>query len=334
MITRLQRYLWNGITQWLNAEPDNVNAHLSDIERIRYEIRPADVVLVEGRSRLSNIIKTITLSSWTHSALYIGRLHDIEDAATRETILQHYNGDPNEPLLIEALLGHGTIVTPLSEYKKYHLRICRPTSLSRKDADTVVGHLGSRLGFAYDVRQIFDLARFMFPYGILPRRWRSSLFETNAGESTHTVCSSLIAEAFHLVYFPILPVMFNDGVGNVQFHNRNIKLFTPRDFDYSPYFEIIKYPMFGFDELAVYRSLPWRKHGASPDDLEDAEPEAHAQDAAGQSAPAAPQTTEAAESFDASNGASIADEGSPPQADNGAQVINLFGRLFNKPAAS
>ena len=42
---------------------------------------------------------------------------------------------------------------------------------------------------------------------------------------------------------------------------RNSKLITPPDFDYSPYFEIIKYPMLDFDELAVYKKLPWDRSG-------------------------------------------------------------------------
>ncbi|MGI9302064.1 MAG: hypothetical protein ACR2RB_05060 [Gammaproteobacteria bacterium] len=274
MITRAHKLIWRAVTDWLNSEPADAATHLSDIERIRYELRPADVVLVEGRSRVSNIIKTITLSSWTHSALYIGRLHDIEDEETREKIIAHYDGDPADPLLIEPLLGKGTIITPLSKYRDYHLRICRPTGLSRIDAGAVLKHaVVNWLGSGYDVRQILDLARFMYPYTILPRRWRSSLFARNAGEPTHTVCSSMIAEAFHSVHFPVLPVMFSDGDGNVQFYNRNIKLFTPKDFDYSPYFEIIKYPMFGFDELAIYRRLPWSKQGVEVDEVtEDFEP--------------------------------------------------------------
>ncbi|MEW8045856.1 MAG: hypothetical protein AB2805_05155, partial [Candidatus Thiodiazotropha sp.] len=41
------------------------------------------------------------------------------------------------------------------------------------------------------------------------------------------------------------------------FFKRNPRLFTPKDFDYSPYFDIIKYPFLGLDDLGVYRRLPW-----------------------------------------------------------------------------
>ncbi len=44
----------------------------------------------------------------------------------------------------------------------------------------------------------------------------------------------------------------------LEVFQRNPYLFTPKDFDYSPYFEIIKYPLFNPDEpLPYYRRLPW-----------------------------------------------------------------------------
>ncbi len=58
-----------------------------------------------------------------------------------------------------------------------------------------------------------DLARFLLPYNILPRRWRSSLFSARPSRTTQTVCSTMIAEAFGHLQFPILPlVAFSDGL--------------------------------------------------------------------------------------------------------------------------
>lgn len=102
-----------------------------------------------------------------------------------------------------------------------------------------------------------DLARFMFPYWFLPRRWRSTLFEHNAGRATKTVCSTMMAEAFASVRFPIVPVIHQDKDGKLSLIRRNSKLITPRDFDHSPYFDVIKYPILDFDELGIYRKLPW-----------------------------------------------------------------------------
>lgn len=254
---RIRSRLWERITSWLNHEEPHADIPPSDFERLSYEIRPCDVLLVEGRSRVSNVIKSITLSNWTHAALYVGRLHDVDDPEVRELLRAHYNATADEQLIIEALLGEGTIVAPLAKYRDEHLRICRPRELSRRDAQAVINYCARHVGKEYDVRQLFDLARFLFPYNILPRRWRSSLFTHNAGIPTRTVCSSLLAQAFASVRYPVLPVLREDAEGNIHLQRRNFKLFTPRDFDYSPYFDVIKYPVMSFDDLAVYHRLPW-----------------------------------------------------------------------------
>lgn len=245
----------------LTHDHGEVNIGLSNFDRLRYEIRPGDVLLVEGRSRISSIIKTITQSCWTHSAFYVGRLHDIEDPAVRAYIKRFYNGDPEEQLIIEAMIGEGTLVDNLRKYKTENLRICRPKGITHIDAQKVINYAIKRLGTDYDVRQILDLLRFLFPYSLLPRRWRSSLFEHNAGNTTKTVCSTMMAEAFASVHFPILPVLQYDEDENLKLFRRNSKLITPSDFDYSPYFDVIKYPIFDFDELAVYKQLPWNTQG-------------------------------------------------------------------------
>lgn len=277
-VWRVALYNWlsTRLVQWLTVEDEPTGNPLSDFDRLSFEIRPCDVLLVEGRSRVSEVIKQMTLSHWTHAALYIGRLNEIDDPETRELVAKHYKGDPREQLLIEALLEQGTVVVPLKKYKYEHLRICRPKGLSRHDSHNTISYLARHLGKDYDVRQLFDLARFLLPYGIIPRRWRSSLFERHIGDSTRTVCSSMIAAAFTSIHFPILPVIHRSEDGKLRLYKRNIKLYTPNDFDYSPYFEIIKYPILGFDDLAVYRQLPWDDQGVICDDnMECYIPEPH-----------------------------------------------------------
>lgn len=263
------KWLARGIVNWLVHEHERDGLPRCNFERLRQEIRPCDVVLVEGRTRVSDAIKNITQSIWTHSALYIGRLRDITDPALRAQIEKFWSGDPNEDLLIEALLGQGTIITPLSKYAKDHIRICRPSGLSFDDAQVVVQIAARHLGTDYDIRQMLDLARLMFPYDILPRRWRSSLFEHNVGQPTRTVCSTMIADAFAAVHFPVLPVVHRTPEGNLRLYHRNTRLYTPRDFDYSPYFDIIKYPLIGLGDHGVYRQLPWDSDGRVCNDEKD-----------------------------------------------------------------
>ena len=262
------KWLVDHIIDWLNYEDEPAGVPPCDFDRLSFEIRPCDVLLVEGRSRVSEVIKNITQSPWTHSALYIGRLVEIDDPNLREHINWLYDGDPNDQLIIEPLLGEGTIISPLRRYARDHLRICRPQGLARQDAQRVIKHCAQYLGHDYDVRQILDLARFLFPYALLPRRWRSSLFEHNMGETTKTVCSTMIASAFTSVHYPILPVIQKDQMG-YRLYKRNTRLATPRDFDYSPYFEIIKYPILGLNDLSIYRQLPWDTEGVICNDEND-----------------------------------------------------------------
>jgi hypothetical protein len=254
-------WLGKKIVGWLTAEHTLASPPMCDFDRIRYEIRPCDVLLVEGRSRVSEIIRSVTQSAWSHSALYIGRIHDIDDEELREKVLSFYDGDPNEQLIIEAWLGEGTVVNPLDKYRCDSLRLCRPVGLSRRDSQHVLKFALHHLGFDYDLRQLLDLARFLFPYSFIPRRWRSSLFQHNAGSPTRSVCSSMIAAAFASVKFPVLPVLEKDELGQLHMIPRNTRLFTPRDFDYSPYFDIIKCPHLDFGKHSSYRELPWAIDG-------------------------------------------------------------------------
>jgi hypothetical protein len=250
------------VISWLNQEHTHIDIPLCDFEKMRHELKPCDVLLIEGRTRISNVIRWITASPWTHAALYVGKLHDIEDPMVRETASVYLKDAPESQFMIESLLGQGTVANPLSVYKNDHIRICRPKNISYKDAQQVIRYAVSRLGAEYDVRQIIDLARFLFPWFLLPRGWRSSLFEHNAGRSTKTVCSTMIAEAFDFVQFPILPlVKKTDSLEGIQLFRRNPKLCVPRDFDVSPYFEIIKYPYIDFTFHADYRLLPWKGSG-------------------------------------------------------------------------
>jgi len=257
------------IVGWLNREVSHRDIPLSDFERIKHELKLCDVLLVEGRSRVAEVIRLTTQSPWTHAALYIGRLHDIEDPDLKKIVIHHYQGDPADRLIIESLLGHGTVVHNLDNYANEHLRICRPARLGYKDVHQVIRYAISRLGVDYDVRQIIDLARFLFPWSIMPRKWRSSLFKHNPGRSTRTVCSTMIAEAFAFVQFPILPLVKLSEDEKMQMFRRNPKLCTPSDFDYSPYFKIIKYPFVDIHYHDDHHLLPW--HGSSELDEEENE---------------------------------------------------------------
>jgi hypothetical protein len=262
----LSAWISKAVTAWLTHEPYPPRSYLCDFDLLSKEIRPCDILLVEGRSRISRVIRNITVSAWTHSAMYLGRLRDITDAEIRARVRAAYPGSEDDQLILEALLGEGTVVKPLSKYAREHMRICRPKGLTPDDALTVIRQCVRHLGDEYNFRQLLDLARFLLPYSFIPKRWRSTLFEHNVGDETRTVCSSMIAAAFASVQYPILPVVHRAEDGGMRLYRRNHKLFTPNDFDTSPYFDIVKYSMLAGDDLAVYRQLPWDRNGVICDD--------------------------------------------------------------------
>jgi hypothetical protein len=78
-----------------------------------------------------------------------------------------------------------------------------------------------------------------------------------SGDPTKIICSALIAQAFEAVRYPILPKITRTRSRQARreiLHIRDSSLYMPRDFDISPYFEIVKPTIeLGFD----YTSLHW-----------------------------------------------------------------------------
>ena len=261
---------------WLNYIFSKFNYHLSkkvkapkrvylyDFNRMKQEIKLADVLLIESHTHIGNIIRLISESPWTHAVLYIGTLADIEDLSLREIVRSHAAEFISEQLVIESIIGQGTIISPLSKYKDNHIRISRPRYLLEEDVQKVITYAINRLGTKYSVRHILDLARFVFPWRVFPRRWRSSLFQRNMQQPTEDICSSMIADAFLSINYPILPVILKNHIG-YEFIPRNPRLYTPSDFDFSPFFDIIKYPFFNLENGVSYRNLPWKNNLMSND---------------------------------------------------------------------
>src|ERR1700688_3099230 len=164
----------------------------SNPESLRATLQPGDVLLVEGTNHISGVIKYLTQSTWSHAALYVGPIGDRETAE-------------GEPLvLVEANIGQGVVAAPLSKYARFHTRICRPTGLTADDRARVCAYAAERIGFDYDLKNIIDLMRYLFPLPV-PQPWRRRMMALGSGHPTRIICSGLIAQAFQNVRYPILP---------------------------------------------------------------------------------------------------------------------------------
>lgn len=263
----LGNWLYQRISKFLMKDVARRRAYLCDFSRVTQEIRPGDVLLVESRNRISRIIKRITQSPWTHAALYVGRLHDIENPRVRACAAANYKGNISDQLIIESMLGKGNYLANINLYEQDHVRICRPSGISHHDVQRIIAYAMDHLGADYNVRHFLDLGRFLMGSHFIPKRWKSSLFSTDPNQTTQDICSALIAKAFISVQFPILPLVRQKRGHKLEFIHRNCKLFAPCDFDYSPYFNIIKYPIYPVADSAPYRNLPWNETLMSNDDI-------------------------------------------------------------------
>ncbi|MEM7214891.1 MAG: lipo-like protein [Pseudomonadota bacterium] len=247
----------------------------SDYQTLCETLMPGDVLLVEGNQHVSVAIKYLTQSTWSHAALYVGNILDNKEE----------NGEKHR--LIEVNLGEGCVSAPLSRYETYNTRICRPVGLTDEDRQKVVDFMVGKLGMQYDVKNIFDLLRYFFPTPPVPIRWRRRMLAFGSSSPTKAICSSLIAQAYQSVGYPILPEVTRapgrtTAVSRYSrkeiMHIRHHSLFTPRDFDLSPYFEVVKPTINrGFD----YRQVKWSGKVSEKDILRLEKPPKNTENKAG-----------------------------------------------------
>jgi hypothetical protein len=233
----LARYLTRPLARPLGVTTSPPQALLATL-------RPGDVLLVEGDTRIAVAIKYLTQSSWSHAALCVARPANSDASAA----------DAN--ILLEADVNDGVRLVPLRTYAHLHTRICRSVGLTPDEIAAVVNHALERVGRQYDMHHVWDLARYLVPTPPVPSRWRRRLLALGSGDPTRAVCSTLIADAFHSVSYPVLPEVILSRNSDVEaqhsfaemVHIQEHGLYMPRDFDVSPYFQIIKPTLeMGFD---------------------------------------------------------------------------------------
>ena len=244
MLRAILRFFGRLIVSYIEKPVQNYRAYqllpLADLEAT---LQPGDVLLVEGNQRISTAIKYLTQSTWSHAAYYVGREAGLRDeyghAAT----------------LIEADLSKGVVAVSLTKYLGYNTRICRPELITEEDRAQVSDFIIASLGMTYDVKNVIDLARFLLPQPPVPVSWRRRLIALGSGEPSQAICSTLIARGFQAVGYPILPEITRENQREIL-HIRHYSLFTPRDFDVSPYFNIVKPTI---EKRPNYKSFEWRK---------------------------------------------------------------------------
>ena len=246
-------FVGRSIATYLSKPICNPGGSVADARLVANTLAPGDVLLVEGNTRMSAAIKYLTQSMWTHAALFVGPRPE----------LKFIYDDP--AMLIEADVLEGVRAVSVARYRGFRVRICRPVNLTASDRERVIQYLIQRLGYQYDLKNVFDLARYLLPTPV-PVRLRRRVLTIGSGDPTRAICSTLIAQAFGAVRYPILPIISrrHDADSGQEDQERELwrirhySLYVPRDFDVSPFFEVVKPRITaGFD----YQSAPWSAGG-------------------------------------------------------------------------
>ena len=212
---------------------------------------------MDGDQRVSQVVKYLTMSPWSHSAIFVGSRF-VRDPAQRAETRRRF-GQESRYLILEALVDKGVVLSPLTKYIDFNIRVCRPVGLTPAQIQTVLDEAVSRMGFLYDRRNILDLFRYLLPVRLVPMRLREDALHFGSGKDTETICSSFLAEAFAKVGLSILPLhirrraikrsklrerIFGRPTRSAYsgfLKARHPSLCVPQDFDLSPYFDVVKF---------------------------------------------------------------------------------------------
>lgn len=270
MRSRLRQFLYRHASRILTAPLGGyLRSSGQDVELLKRHVQKGDVLLVCGDQRVSEVIRYLTQSSWSHAAIYVGDELLHRDPELARALVARF-GEEASQLVVEALIDEGVVASPLSKYSGFHLRLCRPFGLQGRDLERVMDIVIEQMGGVYDLSNLLDLGRYFLPVSIVPARFRGEALAFGSGRPTEVICSSMIARAFDAIGFPILPrteeetreaeedptrPAYHLGVGTPSWPSRRplarhlrtsrrpYGLVTPRDFDLSPYFEIVKFSL-------------------------------------------------------------------------------------------
>lgn len=244
----------------------------NELDILKRSLRKGDVLLVEGDQRISAIIKYLTQSSWSHAGLYIGDELIKRGGPDAERARERF-GDGADHLVVEALF-EGVVASPVEKFEEFNVRIARPHRLQSGDSKLILDDAIAAIGLPYDLRNVLELAWHLLVATLRPRHTRRHGLRLGSGTTRDVICSSLLGRLFHKVDFPVLPIVtLPDGqvapprpalrdrlmrrrqlLGS--YRKRHPTLLTPRDFDLSPYFDLIK--VGGKDPGRFdYHRIPW-----------------------------------------------------------------------------
>jgi len=193
-------------------------AATADPESLSAVLRNGDVLLTEGNTRAAALIKRITGSTWSHVSMYVGPLEE----------------GPDPRCIVEADIAQGVRSIRLSELEGLNVRVLRPIGLNDAARSRLAEWVVSRIGGEYDLKHAWALARSFLR--LPPKAGMPPAPNGIAESATRFICSSLVANAFALVGYPILPIHTAVAAVSTTDHRYVI----PSDFERAPVFEVVR----------------------------------------------------------------------------------------------
>jgi hypothetical protein len=192
-------------------------ATTTDPESLSAVLRNGDVLLTEGNTRAAALIKRITRSTWSHVSMYVGPLEE----------------GPDPRCVVEADIAQGVRSIRLSELAGLNVRVLRPVGLNDALRSWLAEWVVSQIGGEYDLKHAWVLARSLL--GMPPKVSGPPASNGIAESATRFICSTLLANAFALVGYPILPIHMPRAAVSAADHRYVI----PRDFERAPVLEVV-----------------------------------------------------------------------------------------------
>jgi hypothetical protein len=130
--------------------------------------------------------------------------------------------------IVEADFAEGVRAVPLKEFLGQRVLVLRPTGLADEDRSRLAAWVLTRIGNRYDFGHAWALAKVLLR---LPLPFRAPPVTESA---TRFICSSLLAQAFVLVGYPVVPAH-----ARIRDASSDLRYITPRDFESASGFEVI-----------------------------------------------------------------------------------------------